>query len=132
MNTLIVGIGGILGALARYGLSLAFNPSSSSQFPWGTLLCNFAGCLLLGWIASLAENLIPPRLKLGLTTGFIGAFTTFSTFSIETVKLLKTGMPVLAAVYVLTSLLGGLALTWLGTKLAEMAANPRSPRGESR
>jgi CrcB protein len=117
-NSLAVGIGGIVGALARYGLALLGNPADPAAFPWGTLLCNLAGCLLLGWLASLAEGRLPPRLKLGLTTGVIGAFTTFSTFSLELVSLLQHGRLFSALVYALVSAAGGLLLTRAGMGLA--------------
>jgi CrcB protein len=127
MNSLAVGIGGIVGALLRFGMSAAFNPSDPSRFPWGTLLCNYAGCLLLGFLASLTEGVIAPRVKLGLTTGVIGAFTTFSTFSVDVLHLLQAGKPALAATYALSSMWGGLALAWLGVKCAAVSA--RSPKG---
>ncbi|TXK85847.1 fluoride efflux transporter CrcB [Paenibacillus sp. N3.4] len=116
---LYVGLAGICGALARYGLSVLWNPSTSSVFPWGTLFCNFAGCLFIGFLAFAKELRIPANLRLTLTTGFIGSFTTFSTFSYETVNMLRTDHFGLAAVYVLGSLWGGLAFTWLGARFGQ-------------
>jgi CrcB protein len=130
MNVLAVGIGGIFGALARYGLSLALNPASTGQFPWGTLICNLAGCLLLGWFSFVASKRLPPRLRLAVTTGFIGAFTTFSTFSLDMVHLLQSHERMVALVYLLLSFWGGLAFVWAGSKLAAGVSKRQNPEGE--
>ncbi|NEW05408.1 fluoride efflux transporter CrcB [Paenibacillus sp. SYP-B3998] len=116
---LYIGFAGIFGALARYGLSLAWNPASPMAFPWGTLFCNFAGCLLLGFLAFAEGLAIPIRIRAAITTGFIGSFTTFSTFSYETFTMLKHGHLLLAALYVGGSLWGGLGFTWVGIRIAE-------------
>ncbi|SDM93886.1 CrcB protein [Paenibacillus sp. yr247] len=114
-----IGIAGILGALARFGLSILWNPNTAAVFPWGTLFCNLAGCLLLGFIMFAYKLNIPTRLQLPITTGFIGSFTTFSTFSYETVNMLNQGHLILAALYVLGSLWGGLGFTWIGVRIGE-------------
>ncbi len=92
MAYLFVGIGGGLGAMARYALSQAFSPLSSG-FPAATLLINFIGALVIGLVTELSQRLIPlpPSLLLFLTTGLCGGFTTFSTFSLETINLFEKG-----------------------------------------
>jgi CrcB protein len=117
MNMLYIGLAGIFGALARFGLSTLWNPATSTLFPWGTLFCNLAGCLLLGFIIFADKLSIPARVQLPITTGFIGSFTTFSTFSYETVSMLNQGHLILAALYVFGSLWGGLGFTWIGVRL---------------
>ncbi|MFD0697218.1 fluoride efflux transporter CrcB [Paenibacillus sp. GCM10027628] len=127
MTIVYIGVAGIFGALARYMLSLAWNPASPSAFPWGTLICNFLGCLLLGFLAFADWLPLPLKLRSALTTGFIGSFTTFSTFSYETVSMLKLGHFFLAALYIGGSLWGGLAFTWLGIRLGETARSGGHP-----
>lgn len=89
---LAVALGGALGALARYGVALALPPRPDGGLPWATLLVNVLGSLLLGVVAALAATgrLGQPAQAL-LATGFCGAFTTFSTFSLETVLLARAG-----------------------------------------
>ncbi|KIL41208.1 hypothetical protein SD70_09125 [Gordoniibacillus kamchatkensis] len=119
MDMLIVGAGGIVGALARYGLSLVFNPADPAAFPWGTLACNLAGSFALGSLASAAEGRLPDWLKLGLSTGVIGSFTTFSTLSVELLHLLQHGRLAAALGYGLASAAGGLLSVRAGMALTE-------------
>lgn len=116
---LYIGLAGILGAIARFGLSALWNPTSASVFPWGTFFCNLTGCLILGFITFAEKLPIPTRLRLPITTGFIGSFTTFSTFSYETMSMLNHGHMILAALYVLGSLWGGLVAAWMGVCIGE-------------
>ncbi|MCY9668062.1 fluoride efflux transporter CrcB [Paenibacillus alginolyticus] len=116
---LYIGLAGILGAIARFGLSALWNPTTASVFPWGTFSCNLIGCLILGFLTFATKLPIPTRLRLPITTGFIGSFTTFSTFSYETMNMLNHGYMILAALYVLGSLWGGLGATWLGVRIGE-------------
>ena len=95
---LYIGLAGILGAIARFGLSALWNPTSASVFPWGTFFCNLIGCLILGFITFPEKLPIPTRLRLPIATGFIGSFTTFSTFSYETMSMLNHGHMILAAI----------------------------------
>lgn len=101
-----VGIGGFIGACLRYIISLYSAKLLGSQLPYGTLIVNVLGGILIGLIMelSLTTNLISPNLKLFLTTGIMGGLTTFSTFSYETVTLFSNGS------YVLAMLNGGLNL----------------------
>jgi fluoride exporter len=111
---------GSIGTLARYGLQGVVQFRTGSTFPAGTLVVNLLGCFLLGGVGqySLAHISIPADWRIGLTVGFFGAFTTFSTFSWETVHLLDDGDWMRALLYAGVSFLGGLFLLKLGMRLA--------------
>lgn len=115
-SLLAIGAGATLGAWSRWGLSLWLNSGGMRSLPWGTLLANGIGAymigLVLGWVA-LAPHW-PDWLRLALLTGFLGALTTFSTFSAEVVGLLQQGRWLAGLSYVALSVLGSLALTGLG------------------
>jgi fluoride exporter len=112
-------LGGILGTLARYFLQGVLQ-TRGGTFPTGTLAINIAGSLLLGFIMRFATGatVISPELRGGLTIGFCGAFTTMSTFSYESVRLLGDGEYWYAGVYMGGTILGCLAAVVLGTALA--------------
>lgn len=90
---LLIGLGGFLGANARFLVSTWVAQRVGSQFPWGTLVVNFSGSLLLGALLAWAANQVAfdTRARLFLVTGFFGAYTTFSTFANESVALLQSG-----------------------------------------
>ncbi|MCB9729202.1 MAG: fluoride efflux transporter CrcB [Deltaproteobacteria bacterium] len=106
--------GGALGALARYGVAVQARRLWGVDFPWGTLLVNLLGCLLLGAVLE-AARIGPPGanvsrgLQVFLAVGFLGAFTTFSTFGVESVSLFMAGKPGEALAYVIGSVALGLA-----------------------
>jgi CrcB protein len=106
--------------MARYGLQGLVQNRAGALFPAGTLVVNLLGCLLLGVIGqySLTHITVPADWRIGITVGFFGAFTTFSTFSWETVHLLDDGDWVRALLYSGLSFLGGLFLLKLGMRLA--------------
>jgi CrcB protein len=112
---------GTLGTLARYALQGVVQARTGSTFPSGTLVVNLIGCFLLGGIAeyALLHLTIPPDWRIGITVGFFGAFTTFSSFSWETARMLQDGQWRAATVYVLTSLIGGLIGVFFGMRIAE-------------
>ena len=116
---LAVAIGGAVGALARYGVSAAMVAAFGPRFPLGTLFVNVAGSFTMGWLFALFTGRmeVSPELRLLLTTGLLGAFTTFSTFSVETLVLLQAGRWVAGAANVLLSVALCLAAAWLGTLL---------------
>ena len=118
----IVGISGIIGALLRYYLGTFMNMFWHYSFPFSTLLINFIGCFILGWLTMYISriNIIPTYLVTGLETGLIGSFTTFSTFSVETVKLFLTSHWGTAILYVLISLWGGLLVAYFGFYLGNL------------
>lgn len=112
----IVMLGGSLGAVSRYSISLLAAKTWGTQFPWGTLLVNLIGCFLVGLIFALADRarLLTPGLRLLLITGFLGALTTFSTFSLETVNAGRAGLTLQPLLNILLNNLGGFALTFAG------------------
>jgi CrcB protein len=120
-----VGIAGVLGALCRYAVGLAVEPFvSAALFPAATLFCNYSGSFALGWLSGGgAERMrLSGNGRSAVASGFVGSYTTFSAFSAETIHLLQTGDGGKALVYVLASLWGGLALAWIGNKVAERKA----------
>ncbi|WP_258313347.1 MULTISPECIES: fluoride efflux transporter CrcB [unclassified Paenibacillus] len=117
LTWLYVGLAGVLGSLARFGMSAAFIKFPVHFLPWGTLLCNWVGCFLLGGLAYSSRLSRRPRLRTAITTGMIGAFTTFSTLSWELFALLRDGLWAAAILYALASLWGGLWLVRLGRNL---------------
>lgn len=116
---LLVMLGGSLGAASRYGVSLLSARLLGTQFPYGTMLVNLAGCFLIGLLFALADRsrLLTPDVRLLLITGYLGALTTFSTFSLETVNAGRAGLTLQALTNILINNLGGLSLTWLGLRL---------------
>jgi fluoride exporter len=118
--TLLIVLGAI-GTLARYGLQGSLQERAGSTFPYGTLVVNLVGCFLLGGVAQygLTHLTIPPEWRIGITVGFLGAFTTFSTFSWETVRLLQDGEWMRASIYILTSVAGGLVCVLFGMRIAD-------------
>lgn len=115
----LTGIGGIAGAVLRFGLGKAVSARLGTSFPWGTWLINISGSLLLGVLykMSLQGNLSPALWGM-LGVGFCGAYTTFSTFGYETLQLIDSGRSRRAVLYVLSSLLLGIAGAALGMELA--------------
>ena len=113
-----VGIAGSIGTLLRYFIGLWVGRLGMlSLFPVGTLTVNLIGCLVLGWFAQWAETkrFLSPPVRTGISTGLIGSFTTFSTFSAETVQLFRLGRWESGIAYLVISMFGGLCLVWLGT-----------------
>jgi fluoride exporter len=119
-----VGLGSALGAMARWGISVALQ--APDTFPWGTLSVNVLGSLLIGFYAArVAPGRVwhhhGPGLRLFVMTGFCGGFTTFSMFGLETLVLVETGHLGLAATYVIGSLVLWMAGVWAGWKLGTQA-----------
>ena len=131
MNYLLVGIGGIIGSLLRYYLGVFTHSWWEYDFPLGTLLINLIGCFVLGWFTNrvVKLKLFHPHVLAGLGTGLVGSFTTFSTFSVETVTLMQNSLWASAFLYVLLSLLGGLFMSWLGYELGHRSVKRIQERG---
>lgn len=120
---LAVAAGGASGAVLRWLLAGAIQRAAGGAFPWGTFAVNAIGSFMLGFLfvwlieRSSAGELV----RLALTVGMLGAFTTFSTYSLESVRLLQEGALGMAAANVLGQVVVCLVLTWLGIQLARMA-----------
>lgn len=113
--------GASAGAIARWQLSLWLNDYPNNAIPWGTWVANALGAYLIGLVVSLLQSnpQIDPVWRLVLVTGFLGALTTFSTFSIETLDLLQAGKAGWAITNAALNLGGSLMLTWLGVLSAQ-------------
>lgn len=121
ISSAIVGSGGFIGSLARYGVGgLVHRQLPLAIFPYGTLLVNLLGCLLIGAIAGLAESrqLFGPQFRQFALIGILGGFTTFSTFGFETVAMLRDADYLRAGANVGVNVAAGLALVWLGYQVA--------------
>lgn len=115
MKLLLIGSGGALGAVLRYWISGWVQSPAKGAFPFGVLAVNLLGCLLIG---VLAESLVREEHRLLLLAGFLGSFTTFSTFGWETLQLAERGHAWLALANVLASNVLGLACVFAGQRLA--------------
>ncbi|MDR3450704.1 MAG: fluoride efflux transporter CrcB [Alphaproteobacteria bacterium] len=111
MNFLYVFIGGGIGAVARYGVTLATGRVTGSSFPWHTLSVNLIGALLIGGLTEFLALRVSPvePARLFLVTGILGGFTTFSAFSLESAMMWEKGDYATLAVYVAVSVVGTLA-----------------------
>ena len=118
LSVIAICVGACLGALARWQLGLWLNPTSSEEgiFPWGTLAANLIGGYLVGVGVGIFQNMpqIDPEWRLLCITGFLGALTTFSTFSAEVVGMLQQGRLLLALGTASVHLIGSLVLTYFG------------------
>jgi CrcB protein len=119
-NFLLVALGGGIGAAGRYGVSLAM-PLKPGEWPWATFSVNVAGSLaigvLAGWLSSRGDVAESWRLFLGV--GVLGGFTTFSAYSLETLRMIERGEWPAAAFYVLGSIVAGLAAVAIGAEIAK-------------
>ncbi|HBV85179.1 MAG TPA: fluoride efflux transporter CrcB [Desulfosporosinus sp.] len=119
---LVITVGGALGALSRYGLGVWISNKWSQDFPLHTFLINITGAFLLGFLHILfIERLnVSPLWRLGIGVGFLGAFTTFSTFGFEVISLIEGGSYLTAALYILLSIIVGFCGVALGVSLARL------------
>lgn len=117
MRSLWIGVGGFFGAVSRYQVEGWIARQWPGAFPWGTLAVNVSGCFVLGFAFTvLTERFLPhPTLRSAVTIGFVGAYTTFSTFAFETLRLGEDGAAGLAGVNVVASVVAGIAAVWIGT-----------------
>lgn len=132
MIYILVGLAGMIGALLRYGLSLLLSLSGDA-LPFGTLLGNLIGSFVLGWFTTRIKkvNGLHPHLLTAIGTGLIGSFTTFSTFSVETVRFIHDAYLGLAFVYVLLSVVLGLVAAWAGYKIGDYLLKKRKRKETS-
>ncbi len=111
---ILVGIGGAVGSMLRYGTSLWLNPIKLGNFPYATLLANLFGCFLIGIFMGLWGKSIHSNFYQLTVIGFCGGYTTFSTFSYENLAMWQSGSYINLIIYMLLSIIGGLALVSLG------------------
>jgi CrcB protein len=121
----VIALGGVLGSLARYGLAEAV-PHRAGGFPWSTFAINVIGCFAIGVLLAALTPLSHPLLRPFLGTGILGGFTTFSTFAVDTERLLPDHA-VVALVYFFGALAAALVATYLGGAVTRIAG-PRSRR----
>jgi fluoride exporter len=126
-----VAIGGALGSMARFGLGVAVAELVGVRFPWGTLLINVLGSFIIGWFDVLTGEFgtwsVPTDARVFVLVGICGGFTTFSSFSLQTMDLLQAGETVKAGSYILASVVLCLAGAFLGYWLATRFGLPRRP-----
>lgn len=118
---LLIAVGGALGSIARYWVGSTISGRMGTKFPYGTFVINITACILIGFsVTYLGKRVdLNPAWRFLIPVGFIGAFSTFSTYEWETLSTLRSGAFALAAVYAVGSLILGLASAWLGAALAE-------------
>lgn len=117
-----VAVGGAIGSVGRYLINAVWMPAAGPHaLPWGTLTVNVAGSFLYALVFALLTQYFPhgATLRVALLAGFLGGFTTFSSFSFETIRLFQEGQPAMAIVYVLASVLSCLLAVWLGLALVK-------------
>lgn len=119
---LIIGSGGFLGSISRFLLSRYVQHHALSSFPYGTMVVNLLGCFLIGLIFGIAErgNFMNTEVRMFLTVGFCGGFTTFSTFANENIALLKDGNILYFALYTFISVFVGILLTYFGQLIPKL------------
>lgn len=121
MKVLLVLLGGALGALVRYGVTTLSAKAHNTAFPMGTLYVNLAGCFLIGLVFGLGElKGVNPQFRLFFVTGFLGALTTFSTYSLETVCHGNSGLTNMALANIAVNNIGGIALVRVGLIVSKL------------
>lgn len=117
-----IAIGGALGAIARYWVGAEVANRLGTKFPYGTFVINISACVIIGFsltfLARRAE--LSPAWRFLIPVGFIGAYSTFSTYEWETFSSIRTGAFLMATLYAVSSLILGLVAVWGGIALAEM------------
>lgn len=119
---LLIAFGGALGSIARYWVGSTIASRMGTKFPYGTFVINITACVIIGFsltfLARRAE--LNPAWRFLVPVGFIGAYSTFSTYEWETLSTIRTGAFLLAALYAVSSLILGLAAVWVGSLIAEI------------
>jgi len=119
---LLIAFGGALGSMARYWVGSTIANRMGTKFPYGTFVINITACMIIGFsLTFLAKRAdLNPTWRFLVPVGFIGAYSTFSTYEWETLSTIRTGAFLLAASYAVSSLILGLAAVWGGSVLAEI------------
>lgn len=117
-TALWIGVAGFFGAMSRYWIA-GFVSRVEETFPWGTFVVNVSGCFLLGLLVAMFSHrfVVHPDLRIALTVGFLGAYTTFSTFALETFEFGETRAMGPGILNVLASVVVGIGAIWAGTAL---------------
>jgi CrcB protein len=117
-----VALGGMIGTLVRYAIGNWVTSHFPQHFYSATLAVNLVGCLMIGYLYGLflMRPEVPEALRAGLMVGFLGGLTTFSSFSLDTLRLLENGQAPVAIGYAAISVLGGLLATWAGLTLTKL------------
>ena len=123
LDWLWVAIGGAAGSLMRYGTVIAIQRMTKSEFPLATLVVNIVGSFIIGWLAFQVNerDFMSIEVRLVVMVGILGGFTTFSTFSLETLRLIQGGGWLVAAANIMLSVAGGLLAAWAGFSIASAA-----------
>lgn len=118
---LLIAAGGALGSIARYWVGSMIGSRIGTKFPYGTFVINITACIIIGFsITYLGRRVeLSPAWRFLIPIGFVGAYSTFSTYEWETLSSLRSGAFALAALYAIGSLILGLAATWFGVFLAD-------------
>ena len=124
MHLLLVGIGGLCGTLARYLLDTWITDATHATFPWGTLVINLSGSFAIGvlFVLTVERGTLPAELRAPLGIGFLGGYTTFSTFMLESLRLAEGGAWPLALANIAGSMILGLGAVIAGVALARAIA----------
>jgi CrcB protein len=119
---LLIAVGGALGSIARYWVGSTISSRWGAKLPYGTFVINITACIVIGfamtWLGKRAD--LSPAWRFLVPVGFIGAYSTFSTYEWETLSTLRSGAFLLAALYAVGSLILGLIAVWGGSILAEV------------
>src|ERR1700739_4609705 len=116
MKYLWVALGGALGSVARYAVGLLIYERMGTRFPYGTFVINISGCFIIGFALTILDEQmgLPPQWRLAIPIGFVGAYTTFSTFEYETLRLAQHGQASVGVLYLVLSVVLGYGAVWLG------------------
>ncbi len=119
---LLIAVGGALGSALRYWVGSSVSGRMGAKFPYGTMVINITACLIIGFTLTYFGKRadLNPAWRFLVPIGFIGAYSTFSTYEWETLSTMRSGAFFLAALYAAGSLILGLAATWFGTALADL------------
>ncbi len=119
---LLIAVGGAVGSIARYWVGSTVANRMGTRFPYGTFVINITACVIIGFsLTFLAKRVdLSPAWRFLVPVGFIGAYSTFSTYEWETLSTLRAGAFFLAALYAVSSLILGLAAVWGGSMIAEL------------
>lgn len=119
---LLIAAGGAAGSILRYWVGSTISGRMGTRFPYGTLVINLTACVILGFALTYLSKFadLNPAWRFLVPIGFIGAYSTFSTYEWETLSTLRSGAFLLGALYAVGSLILGLAATWCGTALADL------------